>query len=425
VAISGSRAVVGAPLDNTGEANAGSAYVYDFAGATPNVPVTVLHDPSGAFQDYFGNAVAMAGTRIVVGAEGNDFGDADAGAAYVYDLTSATPSSPVVTLYRPFPMAYDNFGSAVAIAGTRAAVAARWDDDAANNPGQVYVYDLAGHQPSVSVSTLTNPVVAPREYFGWALAASGTRLVVGAVRDDDAFSSAGHAYVYNLAGENPTAPVATLTNPGPATADFFGGSVAISGTRVVVGACHRNLGSGLPGGVHVYDLASASPTVPFLTLTNPNPTTGGDFGCSVAIAGTLVVIGAGQTGRAYIYDLAGATPHLPVATLTNRTATADGFGWAVAMEGTTVLVTAPFEDSLAIDRGAAYVFGVSPELHLVPSEDQGFATLSWSPATTSGFVLQYTERLSPPNWVNAPSGTANPVSVPLTNAARFYRLWRP
>jgi hypothetical protein len=54
----------------------------------------------------------------------------------------------------------------------------------------------------------------------------------------------------------------------------------------------------------------------------------------------------------------------------------------------------------------------------------GFATIWWTPPTSS-YVLQFTDSLAPTNWVNAPSGTNNPVTVMATASARFYRLFKP
>ena len=54
----------------------------------------------------------------------------------------------------------------------------------------------------------------------------------------------------------------------------------------------------------------------------------------------------------------------------------------------------------------------------------GFATIWWTPPTP-GFTLQSTDSLSPTNWVNAPTGTNNPATVPATLPARFYRLTNP
>lgn len=54
----------------------------------------------------------------------------------------------------------------------------------------------------------------------------------------------------------------------------------------------------------------------------------------------------------------------------------------------------------------------------------GQATISWSP-NTLGFVLQETLSLSPTNWVNSPSGATNPIVVPASLPAKFYRLFKP
>src|SRR5882672_4062042 len=48
----------------------------------------------------------------------------------------------------------------------------------------------------------------------------------------------------------------------------------------------------------------------------------------------------------------------------------------------------------------------------------GLATISWSPATP-GFVLQMSDNLATPNWSDAPSGAANPTTVPATLPTKF------
>ena len=228
VAISGTRVVVGASFDDSGASNAGSAYVYDLSNGTPTVPVATLNNPSPAADDWFGNSVAISGTRVVVGAHWDNTGAPDAGSAYVYDLSSGTPTVPVATLNNPGPAAGDEFGYSVAISGTRVVVGASWDN---TGDGSAYVYDLSSGTPTVPVATLDNPSPAEYDQFGYSVAVSGTRVVVGAYRDDTGATDAGSAYVYDLSSGTPTVPVATLNNPGPAASDYFGYSVAISGDR--------------------------------------------------------------------------------------------------------------------------------------------------------------------------------------------------
>ena len=65
----------------------------------------------------------------------------------------------------------------------------------------------------------------------------------------------------------------------------------------------------------------------------------------------------------------------------------------------------------------------APTLHITNAAP-GFATIWWTPPTP-GFTLQFTDSLSPTNWVNAPSGTNNPATVPATLLTKFYRLLKP
>src|SRR5262249_19405130 len=156
------------------------------------------------------------------GAYRHDTTFVDAGSVYVYELISATPAAPIVTLNNPSPAAGDNFGISIAMDGNRLIVGAHQDDTGATNAGSAYVYDLAAVTPPVPILTLSNPSPASGDNFGVAVAVSGTRMVVGASMDDTGASNAGSAYVYDLTGATPTLPVATLNNPSPASGDNFG-----------------------------------------------------------------------------------------------------------------------------------------------------------------------------------------------------------
>ena len=54
----------------------------------------------------------------------------------------------------------------------------------------------------------------------------------------------------------------------------------------------------------------------------------------------------------------------------------------------------------------------------------GRTAISWTP-NTPGYVLQESLKLSAPAWTNSPSGSTNPVTVPATLPAKFYRLTKP
>jgi len=255
--------------------------------------------------DVFSWSVAISGTLVVVGAPNDSTAAWRAKNAYVYDMASLTPAVPVATLNKPNPGPGEGFGRSVAVSGTRAVSTAA---------GKVYVYELTS-APPLLVATLTN-----ENGFGSSVAISGTRVVVGDASSQGGPGpppppEAGSVYIFDLASATPTEPVTRLDNPDPTVpgSDFFAASVASTGTRVVVGA-YADERSTREGSAHVYDLASATPTIPVVTLNNPYPGVNDSFGWSVAIAGTRILVGASRddtsgfdAGSAYLYDFAVST----------------------------------------------------------------------------------------------------------------------
>jgi hypothetical protein len=410
VAISGSRVVVGSSSTN--------AYVYDLASANPYQPA-ILTYPNPQPGDQFGDAVAISGQRVAVGSPGSGQGPNLAGRVFVYHLTNPSPTVLITTLTNSSPGLHESaMGISVALAGSRV-VAGAWQGNIGSLPrGAVHVFDLDSTTPTVPVAILTNPGPASSTAYGVSVAASGNRVVVGSPGDRTGAQYSGCTHVYDFAGGTPTLPLLTLTNPTPAVSDNFGSSVAISGNRVVVSAALDDTSAFDSGIAYVYDLASPTPATPVLTLTNPSLASSDFFGSSVGISGNLVVVGAygNDTGAygagiAYVFNLTSPTPRVPVATLTSPDPKEFGsFGRYAAIDGVTVAI-AP----------GVYVFGPRPVLSIAPAAP-GFVSVSWTPTNSYGFTLQFAPSIAPVNWLNAPTGPANPVLIPTTSTAQFYRL---
>ncbi len=90
VALNGDTVVVGAPLDDTaGGQDSGSAYVFFRSGAAWNEQQK-LTPSDGAGNDNFGTSVAISGDTAVVGSPLADTADVDAGSAYVFVRSATT-----------------------------------------------------------------------------------------------------------------------------------------------------------------------------------------------------------------------------------------------------------------------------------------------------------------------------------------------
>ncbi len=65
----------------------------------------------------------------------------------------------------------------------------------------------------------------------------------------------------------------------------------------------------------------------------------------------------------------------------------------------------------------------APTLTITPASP-GWATVSWSPATGTNWVLQQALAVTG-SWTNSPTVWTNPGPVPAPLPARFYRLFKP
>lgn len=374
VAIQGNIVVVGVWLDDDGAENSGSAFVYDLSSPTPSIPVLQLTNPTPAESDSFGVTVGVSGSRIVVAAYGDDTIASNAGAAYVFDLQSGTPGVPVATLTMPDGAQNDGLGNSLSISGDKVAIGIEGADAGAINAGKVAVFDLSS--PATPPLVITSPAPQEHGYFGTSVALDGNRLVVGEYRKDLNVADAGACHVYDLASGTPGTPTHTLKKVTPEAADYFGNAVAVSGNTVLAGAFQDDTGDSESGSSYLFDLGSANPLAPTTTLNSPVTNSADRFGAAVAISGDRVVVGspdsesgASKAGRIRLFDMASSDPKSPVATIENPSPAADdGFGSAVGISGSLVAVGTPGDDTGAANAGCIYIFNASAPDPAIPQQ---------------------------------------------------------
>src|SRR5262249_114162 len=137
--------------------------------------------------------------------------------------------------------------------------------------------------------------------FGYAVAAVGPNVLVGAPFDDTVGNAAGAAYLFDGA----TGDLRQMfTSPAPSPGSFFGSALAPVGSMIAIGA---------PGTQAVYLFDASGRSVQ--TLSNPFGSTGNgllSFGEALAALGSdAVLVGdesaGGNRGAAYLFDAATGT----------------------------------------------------------------------------------------------------------------------
>ena len=219
VAMDGDFMIVGAPNSTGGE---GDAYIFERDGA--DWVEVYRHGESGQDSSRFGWSVAMSGDLALVG---NPEHDTFRGAVHVIsrDEYGAWTESAVLTASGG--IIYDNFGYSVALDGDLAIVGA---PGRSVSTGAAYIFKYDGAMWAEEALLMASGGASGDE-FGHGVAIDGRVAVVGA----PLHTSKGAAYIYSYSGgvwtETYTCAPASLEPDA-----YFGGSVAIDGDFAVIGA---------------------------------------------------------------------------------------------------------------------------------------------------------------------------------------------
>ncbi len=341
-----------------------------------------------ADDDELGWSVAVDGDTLVIGATGADDPD-NTGAAYVF-TRDARGWSQVGKLTAAVRRNDAGFGYGVAVHGDTIVVGAYEDDIEGDDAGAAYVFTRPanGWADMTQTARLTaGSDAADGDEFGKSVAVDGDTIVVGAPEEDT--QARGSAYIFTrpangwgnwstLDADGKAGLTATLR--GQSDADRFGRSVALHGDTVVVGAYEEG---GDKGKAYVFTKSAATgvwddwhdkkANDATARLTASDRANGDRFGRAVAMDGDTIVIGAPyhdgtdsegtaitNSGSVYVFTepSGGWVSTSTAAKLTaSDGAEDDQFGFSVAVGGDTIVVGADQDDS---SRGSAYLFTKPP-----------------------------------------------------------------
>ncbi|MGH8426638.1 MAG: hypothetical protein ACRES7_01475 [Gammaproteobacteria bacterium] len=366
VALSGSTALVGAPNATVnGNQYQGAAYVFSESGGTWS-QTAKLTASDGAAYDFFGISVAVSGSTAIVCAENATVnGNGSQGAAYVFSDSGGTWSQ-TAKLTASDGATGDAFGSSVVLVGSTALVGAVNATVNGNfAQGAAYVFSDSGGTWS-QTAKLTASDGAANDQFGFSVALSGSTALVGAYRATvNGNSAQGAAYVFTESGDTWAQSQKLTANDGAAY-DFFGFSVAVSGSTAIVCAEGATVnGNGGQGAAYVFS-DSGGAWSQTAKLTASDGAGSAQFGYSVALSGSTALVGAFNAtvngnlaqGAAYVFSDSGGTWSQTVKLTASDGAGGAQFGYSVALSGSTALVGA---EGATVNgnggQGTAYFYG--------------------------------------------------------------------
>lgn len=251
---------------------------------------------------------------------------------------------------------YDHYAWSVAISGNTIVVGGVCHPGTSSDciagysggPGAAYVFAESGGMWSQQ-QELTAPDGAPGDWFGYSVALDGSTVVVGAPHHEvGANVKQGAAYVFVQSGTT-WAQEAELTSFDGAAEDRSGSSVAVSGSTVVIGAPFHEVGSNAEQGAAYVFVQSGTTWAQAAEVTSSDGAAGDKFGSSVAVSGSTAIVGAflhtvgsnASQGAAYVFVESGGMWSQQAELTASDGVANDYFGDSVAVSGGTAVVGSP------------------------------------------------------------------------------------
>jgi hypothetical protein len=403
--------------------------------------------------DEFGQAVAVSGDTVVVGADLEDSsatgvngdqgnGAFQSGAAYVFVRNGAGWSQQAY-LKASNTDAGDFFGGAIAISGDTVVVGAIGErsnatgvngdetDDSLPGAGAAYVFVRSGSDWSQE-AYLKASNTGQGDSFGYAVAVDGDRVVVGAYwedsngtgvdgnQSDNSAIHAGAAYVFARSGTT-WSQSAYLKAASSDMNDLFGQSVGVSGSTVVIGVPgESSIATGVNGDPTDNSAQGTGATYVFFDngttwtqqayLKASNSEQFDHFGRSVSASGETVLVGAyledssasgvngdetdnslSSAGAAYVFTRTGSTWSQQAYLKASNPGLTDFFGFAVSVSGDAAVVGAFQEDSSAtgVDGDQGDGTGDSGAAYVFTRSGTTWSQAAYLKASNTGFSDEF------------------------------------
>ena len=235
------------------ESAVGAAYIFTRSGTTWSQQAKIVASDAQS-GDQFSRQVSMAGdgNTVIVGAFLEDTGGTSTGAAYIF-TKSGTTWSQQAKIQSSDIEAVDHFGIAVAMSndGNTVVVGAQGEDTGGANAGAAYIFTRSGTTWSQQAKIVASDAESP-DTFGTSASISGdgNTAIVGADRES---GDAGAAYIFKRSGTN-WSQQAKIVASDEAGGDDFGNAVSMSndGSTVIVAADNEDTGGKHAGAVYIF-----------------------------------------------------------------------------------------------------------------------------------------------------------------------------
>ena len=281
----GTKVAIGAIGNDGGGSASGQVRVYSWNGSQWDQLGADINGEATSDESGYSVSLSSDGTKVAIGAHYNDGNGSYSGHVRVYQYSDSSWTQLGADI--DGEAAYDFSGSSVSLSsdGTKVAVGAPYNAGNGTNTGHVRVYSWNGTSWTQLGADIDGEAANDNSGVSVSLSSDGTIVAIGAYGNDGNGSNSGHVRVYQYSD--------TWTQlgddiDGEAASDYSGRSVSLSsdGTRVAIGATSNDGNGSNSGHVRVYDLET--PTISSVSLAADNSTITVTISKSVSSSSTVV-----------------------------------------------------------------------------------------------------------------------------------------
>jgi len=267
---------------------------------TPDIALQEITHPTdiNATDDFFGAAFSVYDDRLAISANGDDERGHNTGVVYVFDAKGSQLESDQ-KIFNLEQENYTGFGESLAIGDSVMFIGAPYKDSvradgtvAFYDIGKVYIYRLTSSGWIYS-SQIVGPNIHAQLYFGRKVVWSPGYCAVTEFYDGSS-ESLGRVHIYK---EHPTTKkfeyLATLDPSTPLRSDFFGQSMVMNDSLMVIGTGNRALNTDYRMSVYVFKKKGEwKNATEDARLYSTDSQFSDRFGASVSMYGKYIVVGA-------------------------------------------------------------------------------------------------------------------------------------
>ncbi len=311
VSMYGNYVIVGAPQEDTGFDDKGAAYIFKKDASGNWIEEQKIQSSNGGYKERFGTSVSIYWNYAIIGAP-NEIKNFELleGSAYIFEKDFSGNWTQKQKIQASDKQNEDLFGSSVSISLNYAIVGADQEDTGGTNAGAAYIFKKNNSGNWIETQKIQASDKEEEDHFGKSVAIGGTHLIVGAYLEDTGGVGAGAAYIFKFDGSGSWIEEQKIQASDKDVYDRFGFSVSISNDYTIVGAPYEDTGGNHAGAAYVFQYDCSSGNWAEVQKIQASDKQEDDrFGFSVSINKNDAMVGAhwedtggDKAGAIYIFD---------------------------------------------------------------------------------------------------------------------------